>query len=104
MEPLKVQGIFGASIVRRPNARCPSTTGEIVENLTVNSSVCLTPIDGNVRVLLRNMFAVQQVRLLETSHGLFSAGLSGLIRGDKSVCLTPKNRNTAILLRSVFAF
>ena len=105
MEPLKVQGNFGASIVRRPNARCPSTTGEIVENLTVYSSVCLTPIDGNVRVLLRNMFAVQQVRLLETSHGLFSAGLSGLIRGDKvtSVCLTPKNRNTAILLRSVFA-
>jgi len=39
------------------------------------------------------------------SRGLFSAGLSGLIRGDKvtSVCLTPKNRNTAILLRSVFA-
>jgi len=66
---MKVQSIFGASIVRRPNARCLGTTGEIVENLTVYSSVCLTPIDGNVRVLLRNMFAVQQVRLLETSHG-----------------------------------
>jgi len=92
--------------VRRPNARCLGTTGETVGK---SHSLFVSVSDAEEREhtcpLEEYVRRSTGETVVNISRGLISAGLSGLIGGDKvsSVCLTPKNRNTAILLRSVFA-
>jgi len=78
---MRVQSIFGVSIVRRPNARCLGTTGEIVgksHSLFVSVSDAdkrehTCPLEEYVR---RSTGEI----VVYISRGLFSAGLSGLFR------------------------
>jgi len=85
-------GYFRCVIVRRPNARCLGTTGEIVGK---SHSLFVSVSDAEERehtCPFEEYVRRSTGEIVKTSHRVISAGLSGLIRGDRvsSVCLTPK--------------